>query len=365
MESIHIGLVVYGDIDQISGGYRYDRKLVSHCRRQGDTVDVISIEKRSPQVVLDSLSRSVRQKLDRPVDVLLVDGLCYPSVAAHLTRLERPEMVLGLVHHVSTDDPTTPFPRLTRPIERRFLQNVDGVITTSAFLRDGVKELAPNTESLLVAHPGGRADGPAVTDEFVDDRSSEQPLRVLFVGNLVPRKDPQTLLGALARLRHEEWHATIVGDYHADPQYAMETTRLADSLGIADRVTFTGSVSDSRLETVFEESHVCCVPSQYEAFGMVFLEAMEYGVVPIAGTNGGARELVSDGVSGFLVEPGDGQEIAARIHTLADDRERLSEMGTNALTTATNHPGWDETMARLRSVLLDCAGREESSESAG
>lgn len=352
---MHIGLVVYGSLNQTSGGYRYDRKLVSYCRREGDTVDVVSLEGASPRLCNEGLSPQTHSELDRQVDVLLVDGLCYQSVTPHLGRLDSPGVVAGLAHHISSDDPTQRWARLRRPCERQFYQSVDGVVATSEFLHDRVHTLAPDSGPRLVAPPAGRNDGTAMTAEEVTDRATEDPFQVVFVGSVTPRKDPKTLLRALSRLPTRRWNLTIVGDQAATPAYATSTLRLAESLGIEANVTVTGTVSDAELERLFEQSHVCCVPSKYEAFGMVSLEAMEYGVVPIASAVGGAREFITDSESGFLVDPGATGQIAEALRRLEADRTRLAAVGVDALAVARRHPEWETTLGRIREFLQELA----------
>jgi glycosyltransferase involved in cell wall biosynthesis len=348
---MHIGLVVYGDLGQTSGGYRYDRKLVSYCRQAGDTVEVVSLDGDSPELRDEGLSPQTRSKLDRDVDVLFVDGLCYQSVGPHLDALTEPATVVGLAHYIASDDPTTRWARLRRPCERQFYRRVDGVITTSEFLRDRVRTLAPGTHPRLVAPPAGRTDGTAVTAAEVRARATDDPLQVVFVGSLTPRKDPKTVLRALSRLPHRQWALALVGDQTVNPAYATSTLQLAEALEIDGNVTATGTVSDTTLEAILEQSHVCCVPSKYEAFGMVSLEAMEYGVVPLASAVGGAGEFITDSESGFLVDPGAPQEIADILRRLDAERSRLATVGIDALSVAREHPKWETTLGRIRAFL--------------
>ncbi|SDQ55095.1 glycosyltransferase family 4 protein [Natronobacterium texcoconense] len=350
---MHVGLVVYGGLEKTSGGFRYDRRLVSALRDRGDTVDVIAIPwRRYSRGLLDGLSRSIRSRLDRSVDVLVQDELCHPSLWWHNRRLTRPDAVVALVHHLRSDDPTERFASLYRPVERRYLESVDATITTSEFTRTRASRLTPAVASKpnLVATPGGRVESPAVSPDRVTDRADEGPLRIAFVGNLVPRKDPKTLLSAVARAGRN-WDVTVVGSHDAEPDYATAVRKYATERGLEDRVTFTGEVDDSTLVAVLADSHVCCVPSRYEAFGMVYLEAMEYGVVPVASAVGGAREFVDHGHDGFLLTPGNDERLASLLAILDDDRDRLVELGRNALETAERYPGWEETMGKVRAFL--------------
>jgi len=347
---MHVGLVVYGGLDATSGGYRYDRRLVEHLRGVGDDVTVIALPRRSyVRALTDGWSRSLRRRLDRPFDVLLEDQLCHPSLWRHNPRLDAPAAVVTLVHLLRSPDPGARFRRLSRAVERRYLRTVDTAVCTSAFTSDRTQALAdvPTT----VAYPAGRAGGGALSPATVTARASEEPFRVLFVGNLHPRKGADTLLAALAQV-DGDWRATVVGA-PSDPRYARSLRRQARRHGIASRVTFTGEVDDGRLEAAFRDAHVLAVPSRYEGFGMVYLEAMEYGVVPVASAVGGAGEFVADGTNGVVVTPGDPAALADRLAELSADRERLGRYALAALSTADAHPGWADSMTRVRRSLVE------------
>lgn len=378
-----IALVVYGDIDATSGGFRYDREVVSRLRARGDTVEVISLPwRRYGRGLLDALDPRIRDRLDRDVDVLVEDGLCHPSVWRHNRRLSGPDAVVGLIHHLRSDDPTERYVSAIRPFERRFVRSVDATIATSQFTRDRVDRIAPSRQRTptLVAPPAGRSEAATTTPDRVRDRARRGPLRIVFVGNVVPRKNLGTVLDALAGLdqRSEggrldpsgnagrsdgsadgapEWRLTVVGDRGAAPTHAERLVDRAASLGLDDRVEFVGELSDGDLVSTLDRSHVCCVPARYEAFGMVHLEAMEHGVVPIAGSVGGTGEFLRDGTNGFLVDPTDDRAIADRLERLATDRDRLATLGVAGLRTAERHPDWDETTDRIRAFLRSVVER--------
>ena len=365
---MEICLVVYGDINATSGGFRYDREVVSRLRERGDSVDVISLPWRSyGRGLADTLDPRVRERLNRDVDVLIEDGLCHPSVWRHNRQLTEPDVVVGLVHHVRSDDPTERYAPLIQPFERRFFGSVDATITTSRFTQNRVAQIAPSTATDLsvVAPPAGRMEGPATTVERVRARARRGPLRVVFVGNVVPRKNLETLIDALSRLDRSteagvDWRATVVGSLDAAPSYADRLRTRTERLGLDDRVEFAGELSDDALASTMAESHVCCVPARYEAFGMVHLEAMEHGTVPIAGSVGGTDEFLRDGTNGFLVDPEDHRSIAERLERLAADRDQLAALGVAALHTAEAHPDWAETTDRIRAWLRSLVGDEQT-----
>lgn len=350
---MEVGFVTYGNLTQVSGGYRYNRKLIEYLRSCGDQVTVISLpQSRGVRALGDNFSRRIRRALDRPVDVLLQDELCYRSLLRHTNRLTEPATVIALVHLLELPGAAGRMHRLSAMLERRYLATVDGCIATSHHTARQI-EAATDTET-VVAYPGGRAEGAAVATDRVAVRARTGPLRVAFIGNLLPRKGLHTLLKALASL-DQEWRATIVGK-PIDRSYATRIEHQIDALSISEQVRRRGRVSEEGITSVLAASDVLAVPSAYESFGMVYLEAMEYGVVPIASGVGGANEYIEHGTNGYLVQPDTPEVLANHLARLGSDRDRLLAMGKAALATAQEHPTWAESLSQLRSALLATDG---------
>ena len=346
---MHIGLVVYDGLDGRSGGYRYDRQLVSYLRDLGDEVEVISLSRRGTLgTATDTISPAIRRDLDRPVDILLQDALCADVLWRHNTHLTRPGAVLAIVHLLRSAKGMGNRRLPWRWLERRYLRTLDGAVCPSASTVQETRALTsiPTT----VAYPAGRHEGMATHPATVRSHAASGPLDIVFVGNVIPRKGVMTLLDALEGLSGE-WRATIVGSHDADPSYARTVRRTVDRHEAAARIEVVGAVSDDRLETVLTEAHVLAIPSRRESFGMVYLEAMEYGTVPIATTVGGSREFVVDGYNGRLVPPDDPVALQGILHELLTDRDELAALGARALETAEYHTTWAASMSRVRQFL--------------
>ena len=348
---MRVGLVVYGSIDARSGGFRYDRHLRDHLESLGHAVDVIELPWHSYlRGLLDGLDPRHRGPFDgadapaSEYDVILQDELCHPSLWTQRRTPGEGPCIISLVHLLRSGPQSGRARPFFRAVERRYFETVDGVVCTSADTASRVESLVD--QPAVVAPPAGRREGAAVDADQVRDRAREGPLRVGFVGNVVPRKGLETLLAAIERV-HAPTQLTVVGDLDAAPGYAARQRRRLERSPPAHEVRLLGAVSDDRLETELERVHVLAVPSRYESVGMVYLEAMEYGTVPIATTVGGADEFVTDRHDGLLVRPDDPAALAQHLSWLATDRAALARLGTNALATAEARPDWEASMDRI------------------
>ena len=372
---MRIGLLIYGSLDTLSGGYLYDRKLVEYLREAGDSVEIVSLPWRSyPAHLADNLSlRLYRRLRDLPVDILLQDELNHPSLALVNRRLRRRQPrypLISIVHHLrcSEQHPRRLLP-LYRAVERAYLRTVDGFIFNSRTTRQAVTGLRGEREEErgerenlaplggVVAYPAAdhlAAPDEGAVEELIGARESDAgPLRILFVGNLIARKGLHHLIAALSRMPQAYWLLDVVGDEAVDSAYAAALRRQVGAAGLEGNVRLHGRVSDGELAQHYSAAHLLVVLS-YEGFGIVYLEAMAFGLPVLAGVHGGAGEIVDFGVNGFLVEPADADGIATHLSTLAGDRERLAELGRNARQRFASHPRWDDSAAAIREFLAAC-----------
>jgi glycosyltransferase involved in cell wall biosynthesis len=343
-------LVIYGDLATPSGGFLYDRMLVDTFRRAGDAVDVFSLPWKT-------YGGCLRQNFDRGLrsallgwdgDLLLEDELTHPSLLLLNRWLHRARRVpvISIVHHLRCSEL---HPRIAheayRRVERSYLRSVDGFLFNSRATRRTVEELIRGPVDGIVVTPGGDRLGPGLSEEEILRRcESVGPLRVLFVGNIILRKGLHVLVEALGTIPEAQWRLTIVGARGMDPSYAASVDRVLASRGLLGKVHMPGPLDDAFLAAALREHHVLVVPSQYEGFGIVYLEAMGFGVVPIGSQAGGAAEIIEHERSGLLVPAGDARALAAAIADLAGNRGRLRILALEALRRFRAFPGWQESM---------------------
>ncbi len=351
---MRVGLVIYGSLDTVSGGYLYDRKLVERLVCLGESVSVYSLAYRDyAKHLTDNLDITWNRRLAAaPVDLMLQDELNHPSLLwanFRQRRERRPYPVAAIVHHLRSSEfeHPTPLRLLYRNIERLYLNSVDALLCNSETTRHTVEQLIGRKHPTYVAYPAADhlpAGEPPVDLAGLAARSrADGPLRILFVGNLIPRKGLIEVLDALAKLPSGFWQLTVVGSQDTDHDYTKLAHVKCNSFA-AGAVRFLGRVSDAELVNQYRTHHVLAVPS-YEGFGIVYLEAMRFGLPVIASTAGAAREIVTHGENGFLIRPQDTRALPHYLYSLYSNRERLLVMSFAARQRFTQHPTWQQSMA--------------------
>jgi D-inositol-3-phosphate glycosyltransferase len=177
---------------------------------------------------------------------------------------------------------------------------------------------------------------------------------LLFVGRIEPLKGIDTLLRAMGLLAHEcpTWAnqicvAVIGGDPNTTENEEMERLKaIRAELGITDLVTFLGARDQNKLHHYYSAAEAVIMPSHYESFGMVALEAMACGTPVIASEVGGLAYLVQDGETGFHVPDGDPAALASTIARLVEDPDLRNQLGRRAHRYAQNY-SWDCIVDRM------------------
>lgn len=356
---MRVGLLIYGDPDSVSGGYLYNRKLVDYLRRQGDSVDIISLPYRPWWCELlyppDLLSRVPAQ-----LDILVQDELVHPSVLRHNRRLrERTGIpIVALVHLFAA---TTKQPAwkeaLFRLSEHRYLRSVDALIVNSRHtLGQATRLLTPGRlPPHLVAVPAGDNFGQLTATPHGQPVHSDDSgrLRILSVGNLIRQKGLHVLLQALHRLPNRDFHLSICGRTDMEPYYVRTIRAQIHQYGLQDRVSLYGPLERSALARLYASHDIFVLPSVNEAYGIVYIEAQQFGLPAIGTSAGGAGEIIHDGIDGYLIPPDDSDRLSLLLAGLQQNRGLLKSLGEQARLAYDRHPAWDDSCSRIRAFLLD------------
>jgi D-inositol-3-phosphate glycosyltransferase len=184
---------------------------------------------------------------------------------------------------------------------------------------------------------------------------------LLFVGRIEPLKGLDVLLDAICIMQQDEWTkenpvclAVIGGDPDENDEVSdnLEMSRikaLAEKAGLSELVTFLGKKSQESLPYYYSAAEAVVVPSHYESFGMVALEAMACGTPVVASQVGGLAYLVQDGLTGYTVPVDEPAELASRLTTLLQDTHLRDQMGKRAEQVAQEY-AWEKIANRLLTV---------------
>jgi glycosyltransferase involved in cell wall biosynthesis len=346
-----VAFVVDGPLDQPTGGYFYDSLVARGLATRGFVVDVVNLDTSSPLAVLRENARLLRLlSPDKPAhDIVIVDELCHPraALAARLRPRGRfsPRLVT-LLHHLSASERTGISAAARLVVERSLLLASDRVIVTSETTKRAATSAGVPEDRAIVVRPG--RDRLGGRDKPPDRR--EEPVRLLFLGALTPRKDPLLLLDAFAAVAP---HATLTlaGPADRDPLHAARVLAAASRHG--DRVRVTGAVSDDDLVRLLDTHDVLVLPSRYEGFGMALAEAVSFGLAIVSTHAGAIPEVVRHGEEALLVAPGDARALAAALVAVATDPRRLARMQRAALDRASSLPTWTDTQEGFARAITD------------
>jgi glycosyltransferase involved in cell wall biosynthesis len=349
---MRLGLIIYGSLDTLSGGYLYDRKLVEYLRAQGDTVEIISLPWRNYAA---HLTDNFSFRLPDNLDVIIQDELNHPSlIAANLEKHHCP--VISLVHHLRCSELRPKWQNdLYRVIEKKYLKSVDGFIFNSQTTRGVVNGFMGKSKPSVAAYPPTDRFGEAISEDEIKTRAAQNPLSILFLGNIIERKGLHILLEAI-KLSTFNLRLDIVGSLTADPNYVKQMQVFVTAHNLSSVVHFHGALDNETLKQKLIQAHALIVPSSYEGFGIVYLEGMAFGLPAIGTTAGAAGEIIEHQKTGYLIEPNDSSTLAAHISQLAADRNLLAELSLNARKRYLQQPSWNETAGKIRAFLHSMIG---------
>ncbi|MCJ7445549.1 MAG: glycosyltransferase family 4 protein [Methanotrichaceae archaeon] len=358
---MRIGLIIYGSLTTLSGGYLYDRKLVEYLKEHGDDVEIISLPRRNYLHHLeDNFSKNLMRRLvNLQCDVLLQDELNHPSLFLLNRRIQDKISypIVSIVHHLlCCEENPSWLNRFYRLVESHYLSSMDGFIYNCRSTLKMAEELLGNCgyqhHPSLVAYPGGNRFHQLISKAEISQRARQDgALSLLFIGNIIPRKGLHILLKALKRSPENQFILNVVGNRDADFSYFLTIKHQIEQNDMTNQVHFSGVLSDNDLCNCMKESHLFVMPSYYEGYGIAYLVGMGFGLPAIGTNHGGAREIITSDADGFLIDPGDDATLAGYLVQLSQDRELLQKMSLKALDHYFSRPNWDQSMKSIRIFL--------------
>lgn len=168
--------------------------------------------------------------------------------------------------------------------------------------------------------------------------------KILFVGADWERKGGPDLVEAFKMVLEKipDAHLTIVG---STPIVNLPNCEIV------------GRIPPAEMPRYYRQTSIFCLPTKLEPFGIVFIEAMSYKLPVIATLIGAIPDFVSDGESGYLVEPGDVDGLACALILLLDDAQKCRTFGESGYNKATSRYNWDHTGKMIRDNVISIVGQ--------
>ncbi|RIK28424.1 MAG: glycosyltransferase family 1 protein [Anaerolineae bacterium] len=245
--------------------------------------------------------------------------------------------------------------------ERQVIRRADRIVVATLAEQTQLRFLYKADASKMVVIPPGVNVSrfyPIPSDEAKEFVGLKPDNRmILFVGRIEPLKGVDTLLEAMSCLQMKESRpvhlAIIGGDPSASPEKMnAEMTRLknlCEVLGLDQSVVFLGVRDQDKLSYYYSAAEVVVMPSHYESFGMVALEAMACGTPVIASEVGGLAYLVRDGETGFTIPAEEPETLCEKLSWLLNDPHLHDSMSKRAVEYAQDY-AWEKVAGQIVGV---------------
>lgn len=344
MAELHF--VAPGDPDQLTGGYAYNRRMVDGLRARGWLVHLHRLPDVFPEPDPGARRDAAGVLAAVPAGAnVLVDGLALGALPDLIEAAVRRVRVLALFHQpLAAETGLAPAAgeRLAAT-ELRALTATSGIITTSAFSArqlvargldgDRVIAVAPGTDPAPLAEGGGA-----------------EPLNLLCVGSVTPRKGQDLLVEALAGLRDRAWHCRLVGVLDRAPRFVAELRERIRTHGLGERVLLAGGLPAEDLQRAWHRADLFVLASRYEGFGMVLTEALARGL-PIVATAGGAVVETVPADAALIAPPDHADALRLALARVMETDDLRADLAAAARRARIALPDWDAAADRFGAAL--------------
>ncbi|MGH6945122.1 MAG: glycosyltransferase family 4 protein [Geminicoccaceae bacterium] len=344
-QSVPVHLVVPGALDQRTGGYVYDRRMVEGLRAAGREVVVHELAGSFP-FADEAARRAAGAALRRMAKggLPVIDGLALPAFEKALALL--PRRWFALVHHplaLETGLSAADAARL-RALEGELLAPAARIIVTSPQTRRDLEDYRVDPARVGVVLPG--------TEPADLARGSGGPgLALLCIASLTPRKGHLVLLEALAGLEDLDWRLVCVGSAERDPPTGRAVRAAIEAHALGARVSLIGEQPEERLAPFYDAADLFVLASHHEGYGMVLADALAHGLAVVSTTAGAIPDTVPAD-AGLLVPPADPGALARALRRVITDRFLRVRLAKGARATRARLPSWTYA-ARAFAAELD------------
>lgn len=341
----------------ITGGEKYNEALIEglHAAQLRASVHegVATTYKKFNRLILNNFKNLFSVFTVSSPDIILFDNGYYAHIflAIIVARyLKKCKIVMILLHFAHGElSPKNPKYFIVRWAEKMISAQCNFLIAISLYSKNLFCALTPGNSDVpfVVLNPFIASKKQAMQKSICDDR----PLRFLQVGTIEKRKNVINVIRAAERLKFP-YEIFFVGEIpESAGEYAKEVAATIEGLKLTDRVFLKGRASDEELLEYYKTSDVFILVSEYEGYGMVYAEAMQYGLPIIGTTRGAVPDLVHHGVNGVLCNPEDLDAIASAMDMMKN-KEEFARFSKNNGADSQKFLSRDEFIKKTADVFL-------------
>lgn len=336
-----VSLLTLGTSEQLSGGYLYHRRLAERAGDHGAQIEFVAVRPWP-----DPFAQATGS-------VVLVDSIAAWLVAPWARRAAgRPRPLAAILHQPPGGVDHGAGRRWAQALlDRDLYRRCQLLIAASEALRDDL--LRPPhrlpADRLRVVAPGSDV-APRPTHPVPDLRQGRRAAAV-SVGNWMARKGTLELLDAVGRLPANRLTLHLAGRDDVEPAYAEQVRARIAVLG--NRVVHHGVLDRDGVARLYAGADVFVLPSRREPYGTVYGEALAAGLPVVGWRAGNLPHLVTDGVEGVVLDPGDVQGLAVALDRLAMDEPWRAGLAEAAIRRGATLPTWADTASAVFAALRE------------
>ena len=340
-----------GNTGRKTGGYLYNRRVISGLRKRGFEIEEIVAGGASPEEQRTAAPRFGSTFDPSRFDAIVVDALARIVIAPHLGGWLASRPVVALIHELPSIA-RSGLGRETIARERDYeepLLRADRLVAVSQHGRKVLLGRGVSPGGICVVPPG--FDG--VPEGVGPHVQRTGPARALCVAQWIERKGILTLVEAWTLSERRGSVLELVGETDADPDYAL---LVRDAIDASPRgsIVVSGCVGDASLVASYAAADLFVLPSRYEGYGIVYAEALAHGLPIIACDVGPVPGLVGREAAA-LVRPDDREALSAALDLLLGEPKLRARMSSAASRRASRLPRWEDTVAGFEQVLRTAA----------
>jgi len=351
MQTLKIGIVVFGSPDQESGGYLYDRELFKHLEKGPHSLSWVSIDREKPDIPF--LTHTLSN-----LDVGIIDELCHSFFSQHLELLRLPKITIALVHHLKyQEDWSLEEKSRIREEEKSFLDGCNALLVNSRHTKQQVEDLIQKPLPTFLAYPAGSRYSHSPSFRSHPNQTQEKTNLqgcLLSIGNIIPRKGFHTLLETLSlkEFQDKNFQLRIIGSYDPKDEYFSRLQKMIRTLSLENRIQFLGKISDEQVLEQWAWAECFVLPSSLEGFGIVFLEALSMGIPVVASNKGGSVEIFRNGEGGYFWDGESPQSLGGVLGQVFISPEHWRSLSHLARERSQHFLPWDQTFQGVEDFIL-------------